>query len=150
MRDRKAARRIAVILHSMGITPKSTGYSWTEVLNGLRAQYASLPAEQRREAIDAGIQLIQEKRLDVASEAIVASPSQPKPTDRPNERRGKGKSPQKCHRCWSWGFKSLWNSREAAEEFCNSENDPGLNAYACPHGNGWHVGHSRDQNQTDA
>jgi len=150
VRDRKAARRIVVILHAMGITPKSTGHSWTEVLDGLREQYASMTEEQRREAHDIGIRLIRGKRFDVISTEILLGPSQPKRNDRPpHECRGKGKWPQKCDRCWAWGFKSLWKSRESAEAFCVGEKDPGLNAYPCPHGNGWYVGHRSEQNHTD-
>ena len=151
MRDSKAARRIAVILHSMGITPKSSGHSWTEVLNGLRAQFASMTVELRGEAHAMGTLLIREKRLDEHSTAILPGPSQQKRKDSPpNACVGKDKGPQKCDRCWSWGFKSIWNSIAAAEDFVAGEKDPGLNAYACPHGNGWHVGHRREQNKIDA
>jgi len=150
-RNRKAARRIAVILHSIGITPKSSGDSWTEVLSGLRVQYASLTVEQKHEAHVMGAQLIREKSLDVISAVIIADPSEPKRNDSPpNTSGGKGKRPQKCDRCWSWGFKSIWNSREVAEEFCAGQKDPGLNAYPCPHGNKWHIGHHREQNKPSA
>jgi len=151
VRDRRAARRIAVILHAIGITPKSSGRSWTEVLNGLRAQYASMTVEQKIEAHAMGEQLIREMSLDALSGAIDVRPSQLKPKDHPSDSRvGKGISPQKCDRCWSWGPKSIWNSREAAEAFCAGEKDPKLNAYLCPHGKSWHVGHRREQNKPSA
>jgi len=150
-RDRKSARRIAVILHAIGITPKGSGHSWTEVLDGLRAQYASMNVEQKIEAHAMGAQLIREKSLDAISAAIDVGPLHFKQKNHPPVVRGsKGKSLQKCDRCWSWGPKSIWNSREAAEALCAGEKDPELNAYICPHGNGWHLGHLREQKKSSA
>jgi hypothetical protein len=150
-RDRKAARRLAVILHAIGIKPNSIGHSWTEVLIGLRAQYASMTDQQRGEAHVAGTLLIQEKRLDTISATIIAGPSQPMRKNSPSEaHKGPGIMPQRCDQCWSWGPKSIWNSRERAEEYCAAQKDPELNAYPCPHGIGWHVGHLRGRNKSSA
>jgi len=143
--------RISVFLDSIGITPDCSGHSWTEVCDGLQAQYASIPLEQRREARVKGRMLIREKSLEVISAAIIVGPSQPKRSNRPPKAaKGTGKRLQKCDRCRSWGFKSIWDSQEAAEEFCAGTKDLGLNAYPCPHGNGWHIGHRRGQNKLDA
>jgi hypothetical protein len=151
IRDRKTARQIAVILDSIGVTPESSGHSWTEVLNGLRAQYTSMTVEKKRQAHVMGRLLILEKRLDVISAAIIVGPSELKRKEHsPKARRNKGKSSQKCDQCWSWGFKSIWKSREAADEFCIGEKDPGLKAYLCPHGNSWHIGHRREQKNPNA
>jgi len=151
VRDRKAARRIAAILLAIGVTPRSNGHNWSEVLNVLREQYASMTLEQRQKAHIIGGQLIRDKTLDVISSAILPAPPQTKQNDcLPKTPKRTGKSPWKCDKCWSWGFKSIWKSQEAAEEICAGEKDPGLNTYPCPHGNGWHVGHQGEQNRLDA
>jgi len=46
----------------------------------------------------------------------------------------------KCPRCRTWNFKSIWPSKESAEEFCLHSGDEGLHAYPCPHVYGWHIG----------
>lgn len=151
IRDRKTARRIAVILHAIGITPKSSGHSWTEVLKGLRAQFASVSAEQKIVAQAMGGLLIRGIKLDAISAAINVGPSPLKRKNHPQDvLESKRISPHKCDRCWSWGPKSIWNSREAAEAFCAGQKDPELNAYLCPHGNGWHIGHRKDQKESSA
>jgi hypothetical protein len=95
--------------------------------------------------------LNRERSCNLISAEIIVGPLERRRNNRPPKApMGTGKGLQKCDRCSSWGFKSIWNSREAAEEFCAGEKDPRLNAYPCPHGNGWHIGHQGKQSKSKA
>jgi hypothetical protein len=141
-RSKRAAMRIAVFLHAVGIRRVCDGYdcrNWTEVLGKLLKQYESLPDGLRRQARDVGRKMIRAHgTMAIASELLSSPPASP-PKPRPPRNSYAGQP--KCPRSKSWDFKSVWGSRQAAEEFCSHDHDRGLLVYRCPFGVGWHIGH---------
>jgi len=135
--------RLTVFLDAIGVQPNCEGQNWTQILNSLLKQYQLLPVELRREARRQGRMLIHDEGLTAIAAAIVSGPPPTPPKLRRPGQLDRGKA--KCSRCGTWNLKSIWETREAAETFCLNSNDSGLRAYECPHGNGWHVGHRREE-----
>ena len=140
-KNKRAAIRIAVFLTTIGVQPRCEGRSWAEILTGLLNQYQSVPIELRREARRNGRILIREQGLLAIVPSVVTGPVQPLP--KPRHPQAPAIRRAKCPQCRTWNFKSIWPNREAAEEFCLHSGDVGLQPYPCPHGNGWHTGHSK-------
>jgi hypothetical protein len=136
--------RIAVFLYAIEIQPQFNGAGWWKAFEDLTAQYTSLPKELRRKARAKGRMLIREHGLEAIAKSIYPEPPQPmRKAPEQKQTPGSGHGLPKCRWCKTWAFKSIWSTREAAEIFCADAKDPELHAYKCPHGNGWHVGHTR-------
>ncbi len=136
------AWRFAVYLDSKNIQPILERLNLKDVLKGLTHQYLLVADKQRDVACKPWKSRIQQKGLRRAVAAVlpdlVLMPPPMRSPRPPVIRR------QRCPRCRTRKVKTIWESEEAAETFGAGSGDAGLHAYQCPHGYGWHAGHSHN------
>lgn len=133
------ARHLAVYLDEAGVQPCNIGWNWNELFLNLMHQYSMLSKKQRRQARLSGHIRIHRAGLLAESKALLADLDFR--TDPPPDAEGAVINGRKCPHCRTKGFKTIWESQAIAEAFCAGSCDALLEAYPCPHGYGWHVGH---------
>ncbi len=164
-KGKRKARRFALYLSSIGISPVLPCNSYKQWVVALQAQYNALEVGQRKLARRAGRQLVRESgsiRIAAASlptpvfvqtRAANAPTVRPRPFSRDEQfnsilRRWSARTPP-CPSCrMRNGFpKRSWPTREWADEVRGRQHDRDtLRVYECPVKPGlWHLGHIRPQ-----
>jgi hypothetical protein len=151
-RARRRVVRLALMLKVACIEPVFVGCNYREMQAGLEQQWSGLTPSRRKAVRRQALRLISEAQgLENASDRLVPHPLQQGNMVRelliqPSLNQTPRWPPEmsRCSVCrMRFGFKRSWSSREAAEQVCKQQKDPGLVVYACPSGAGWHLGHPR-------
>jgi hypothetical protein len=133
---KKRALRLFLYLGSVGHTPDLRAANYYELAARLSKEYDELPLDVRRNSRSLGRKIIQASGLRAAYQSGPGvTPFNPVMNPR-----------AKCSICRvkkSNKPKSVWSTKEDAEEFCRHFGR--FAPYPCPAGNGWHVAHRRRQ-----
>jgi hypothetical protein len=150
VRCKKAARRLACYLNSIGIRPAVEHQTNRQRHNSLLKIYSALPDEQRREARRRGRRVINAIGLKSATADLFPSKTVPLRVHK-QERAYRmavllRQSLGRCASCTSWGRqKRSWPARELAEAFRPFAGDMSLEPYECPIAPGtYHLGHRKE------
>lgn len=142
-KNRKAAMCLAIFLGVVDMAPQDDGQTWAEMLIILQRKFHTLDAGAQKESRRLGWCLICERGLRAS--AALFLPNRFFANMEQTEGVSGNSKLAKCPHCRTWQHKSIWPTKEAAESFCKSLGDTGLQAYLCPHGFGWHLGHNKKE-----
>lgn len=123
------------------MVPEGADKTWAEMRGIMQRQLETIDAALQHTARQEGMMLIRKQGLR-ATAARFLPDRFPIPAQKHEARQG---ILAKCPHCRSWKHKTIWPTRQAAEEFARPFHDESLRPYACPYGYGWHLGHKRKE-----
>jgi hypothetical protein len=159
-KGQRRARRLALYLSSIGISPVSSASSYKQWATDLQAQYNALEVAQRKLARQTGRRLLKESGSIAIAVASLTNPVALQPLTPPVDPRTGSREEQFKYISGRWsaltppcpscrmrnGFpKRSWPTREWADEVWGRQHDRDtLRVYECPAQPGfWHLGHIR-------
>lgn len=151
----RARRRVVKRAHMLtvaGVAPVFVGCNYSAMQAGLDQQLHSLAPSRRKAVRRQALRLISAAGgLERAADHLVPRPLQQgsmgrEPQPQPSLAQMLHRPPEtpRCSVCRMHHLgrkKRSFKSQAAARQMCESQRDPELVVYACPVGEGWHLGH---------